>query len=75
MSSTGAPTDEPSEKEPQSDVEAGLPGEKGPEGEVPVGVNQGPSMTFPEGGLRAWSVVFGTSAILFSTFGYANAFG
>jgi len=31
--------------------------------------------TFPEGGLRAWSVVAATSCILFCTFGYANAFG
>jgi hypothetical protein len=30
---------------------------------------------FPEGGLRAWLVVFGTAATLFCTFGYANAFG
>lgn len=32
-------------------------------------------MDFPEGGFRAWSVVFGTSAVLFCSFGYANAFG
>lgn len=32
-------------------------------------------VTFPEGGARAWSVVLGTSCILFCTFGYANAFG
>lgn len=31
--------------------------------------------TFPEGGLRAWLVVAGASAALFSTMGYANAFG
>jgi len=31
--------------------------------------------TFPEGGARAWSVVAGTSGVLFCTFGYANAFG
>ena len=31
--------------------------------------------TYPEGGLRAWSVVAATSCILFCTFGYANAFG
>lgn len=34
-----------------------------------------PHMDFPEGGFRAWSVVFGTSCVLFCTFGYANAFG
>jgi len=32
-------------------------------------------LTFPEGGARAWSVVAGTSGVLFCTFGYANAFG
>ena len=32
-------------------------------------------VTFPEGGLRAWSVVAATACILFCTFGYANAFG
>jgi len=30
---------------------------------------------FPEGGLKAWSVAVGASFVLFSTFGYANAFG
>lgn len=30
---------------------------------------------FPEGGLRAWSVAIGCSGLLFSTFGYVNAFG
>lgn len=36
---------------------------------------QPPEITFPEGGLRAWSVALGCSLILFSTFGYVNAFG
>ena len=36
---------------------------------------KGGQSEFPEGGLRAWLVVFGTAAVLFSTFGYANAFG
>ncbi|RDW58452.1 hypothetical protein BP5796_12382 [Coleophoma crateriformis] len=30
---------------------------------------------FPEGGLRAWCVVAGTSFVVFCNFGYANAFG
>lgn len=29
----------------------------------------------PDGGLRAWSVAGGAAAVLFCTFGYANAFG
>jgi hypothetical protein len=36
---------------------------------------QPPEITFPEGGLRAWSVAVGCALILFSTFGYVNAFG
>ena len=31
--------------------------------------------TFPEGGLRAWCVAAGCAGILFSGFGYVNAFG
>ncbi|KAL3427810.1 riboflavin transporter MCH5 [Phlyctema vagabunda] len=31
--------------------------------------------TFPEGGARAWAVAAGTAGILFTTFGYVNAFG
>jgi hypothetical protein len=31
--------------------------------------------TFPEGGARAWGVAIGAAGVLFSTFGYANAFG
>lgn len=43
-------------------------------GEAPSAV-QAPNSDFPEGGLRGWSVVFGTASLLFCTFGYANAFG
>jgi hypothetical protein len=32
-------------------------------------------ITFPEGGLRAWLVAIGCALVLFSTFGYVNAFG
>lgn len=34
-----------------------------------------PQMTFPEGGIRAWSVVAGAFCISFCTFGYLNAYG
>lgn len=30
---------------------------------------------YPEGGARGWAVAIGAATILFSTFGYANAFG
>lgn len=32
-------------------------------------------ITYPEGGARGWAVAAGGATILFSTFGYANAFG
>lgn len=32
-------------------------------------------VAFPEGGLRAWSVVAGAFCISFCTFGYLNAYG
>lgn len=31
--------------------------------------------SFPDGGARAWAVAGGCSAVLFATFGMANAFG
>jgi hypothetical protein len=31
--------------------------------------------TYPEGGLRGWLVAMGAAMALFTTFGYANAFG
>lgn len=34
-----------------------------------------PEVTFPDGGFRAWSVAVGCSLIMFSTFGYVNAYG
>lgn len=34
-----------------------------------------PEIAFPEGGLKAWSVAIGCALVLFSTFGYVNAFG
>ncbi|KAF4608278.1 hypothetical protein EYR40_000622 [Pleurotus pulmonarius] len=34
-----------------------------------------PADDFPDGGLRAWSVVLGASLSAFSTFGYVNAWG
>lgn len=33
------------------------------------------TMTFPEGGARAWGVALGTAGVLFCTFGFANSFG
>jgi MFS family permease len=33
------------------------------------------TFTIPDGGWRAWSVVLGSSLVLFCTFGYVNAFG
>lgn len=39
-------------------------------------VSEKPStVIFPEGGLKAWSVVVGCFCIMFITFGYLNAFG
>lgn len=32
-------------------------------------------MTFPDGGLRAWSVAAGHAGAMFCTFGYINSFG
>jgi hypothetical protein len=34
-----------------------------------------PAITFPEGGLKAWLVALGCALVLFSTFGFVNAFG
>jgi hypothetical protein len=42
-----------------------------PEKEAPA---QAPP-PFPEGGLRAWTVVAGSFCVLFCTFGYLNAYG
>lgn len=36
---------------------------------------KGEESDFPEGGARAWSVAIGASGVMFSTFGYVNAFG
>jgi hypothetical protein len=43
--------------------------------DVPTKEERRPVVTFPEGGLRACLVATGSSLVLFSTFGYANAFG
>jgi hypothetical protein len=43
--------------------------------DVPIKEDRSPVVTFPEGGLRAWLVATGSSLVLFSTFGYSNAFG
>ncbi len=57
--------------EPSSDAELSIAGKSVDEDPNPQG--EGP--TFPEGGLRAWSVAIGCAGLLFSTFGYVNAFG
>jgi hypothetical protein len=55
----------------ESDLEASMEGNSVKE--IPNPPNQAPD--FPEGGLRGWSVAIGCSGVLFSTFGYVNAFG
>jgi hypothetical protein len=55
----------------QSDIEASIEG---------ISVDTSPQAkfeapTFPEGGLRAWSVAIGCGGVLFCGFGYVNAFG
>jgi hypothetical protein len=52
------------------DKEIGQPASAEPVAEQTA---QGPS--FPEGGLRAWTVVAGSFCILFCSFGYLNAYG
>lgn len=55
----------------ESDLEASMEGNSVKE--IPNPPSQVPD--FPEGGLRGWSVAIGCSGVLFSTFGYVNAFG
>jgi len=55
----------------ESDVEASVEGQPD---ERASNKQAGPP-AFPEGGVRAWSVAIGCSGVLFSTFGYVNAFG
>jgi MFS family permease len=54
---------------PESDLDTSIKGE--PAVEIPTQQQA----TFPDGGARAWSVAAGAAGVLFSTFGYANAFG
>lgn len=61
-------------KEPQTEADDEIIPEKKLGEEIPAETRPS-QMTFPEGGFRAWSVVFGTACVLFCTFGYANAFG
>ncbi|GAB7355508.1 hypothetical protein MBLNU459_g5997t1 [Dothideomycetes sp. NU459] len=58
------------------------PGAHTPEGQSSDGQSlesampkEAPAPTFPEGGLKAWSVALGCFCIMFVTFGYLNAFG
>jgi hypothetical protein len=55
----------------ESDLEASM--EEHLVKEIPNPPSQPPD--FPEGGLRGWSVAIGCAGVLFSTFGYVNAFG
>jgi hypothetical protein len=55
----------------ESDIEASIEGQSDEKTSCP----QGGPQDFPEGGLRAWSVAIGCAGVLFSTFGYVNAFG
>ena len=55
----------------ESDIEASIEGQTD---EKAPNTQAGPP-AFPEGGVRAWSVAIGCSGVLFSTFGYVNAFG
>jgi hypothetical protein len=60
-----------SKLELSSDVEASITGKAIEEARNP----QDQGSEFPEGGLRAWSVAVGCAGVLFSTFGFVNAFG
>jgi hypothetical protein len=55
----------------ESDIEASMEAQLDKEASAP----QYATPPFPEGGLRAWSVAIGCSGVMFSTFGYVNAFG
>ncbi|MCJ1394629.1 hypothetical protein MMC18_007509 [Xylographa bjoerkii] len=43
--------------------------------DLPIGVEPPETMTFPEGGARAWSVAIGCAGVMFCTLGHVNAFG
>jgi hypothetical protein len=51
-------------------IETTIPAEAEPK--APGSQSSQPEFTVPDGGLEAWSVVFGGWLILFSTFGYIN---
>lgn len=40
-----------------------------------VSTEESEVITYPEGGLRAWSVALGSAGNVFCTFGYVNSFG
>ena len=42
---------------------------------TPLASEKAEESTYPEGGVRAWSVAAGCGGMLFCTFGYVNAFG
>lgn len=45
------------------------------ESKLEANANPAAKPSFPEGGVRAWSVVFGASIALGCAFGYLSAFG
>ncbi|MCJ1404982.1 hypothetical protein MMC11_008208 [Xylographa trunciseda] len=47
----------------------------GEESNLSVGEELPETMTFPEGGSRAWCVVIGCAGVMFCTLGHVNAFG
>ncbi|KAJ5499981.1 hypothetical protein N7453_009032, partial [Penicillium expansum] len=51
------------------------PSEEGSLGSKEEAKADQPQVAFPEGGLRAWSVVAGAFCISVCTFGYLNAYG
>jgi len=56
-------------------VEKGVPEHEATETAVTAPVQQYAPPTFPEGGRKAWLVVFGAMIVNGCSFGYASSFG